>query len=351
MTFSDGLTGAVLIASPDGKVTYWSPAAAAELGWSDLEARQLGIQGLFSTAGEVLAATHTEGAPVLDPASRRVKVFLKSGRAALFESQIVPLADAGGCAYGHLYVLQPVESDGKAASKSGLSPVVQAVSIGRQVLHQLNNVFASIHSSLDLALGAKQRVDAESFLLQAQTSARKGALVVHELWTRGRELPAPAGAGGSSVESRVVGQTQHDASPSPESLEGSERVLVAEDDNSLRVLMRAVLTYRGYKVVEAVDGGDAVDKYRTDGPFDLVILDMAMPTLDGPEVLQQIRAQNASARALALSGTPFESEAELQDPVSRFDGFLNKPFRNIDLLKLVRRVLDHNRGADPRPAS
>jgi CheY-like chemotaxis protein len=68
---------------------------------------------------------------------------------------------------------------------------------------------------------------------------------------------------------------------------------------------------------------------------------MAMPRLDGPEALQQIRAQNASARALALSGTPFENGDEPQHPAGRFDGFLNKPFRNIDLLKLVRRILDH----------
>ena len=350
MTFCDGLTGAVLIASPDGQVTYWSPAAATELGWSDLEARNLGIRGLLLTGGEVPVAFPAGGAPGLDTAALRVKVFLKSGKVALYESQIVPLADAGGCAFGLLYVLRPVESGGKVGTTS-LSPAVQTVSIGRQVLHQLNNVFASIHSSLDLALGAKQHPDAESFLLQAQTSARKGALVVHELWMRGRDLPGPAGAGGSGGESKVAGQTEPVVSPSPESLEGSERVLVAEDDNSLRVLIRAVLTYRGYKVVEAVDGADAVDKYRTDGPFDLVILDMAMPTLGGPEALEQIRAQNASAHALALSGSPFESEDASQNSVGSFDGFLNKPFRNVDLLKLVRRVLDHKPETDPRPAS
>ena len=102
-----------MIASPDGEVTYWSPAAAAEFGWSEIEARELGIQGLFSTADEAPAALLPGEPPGLDTASRGVKVRLKSGKAVLFESQIVPLADAGGGSYGHLYVLRSVESSGR----------------------------------------------------------------------------------------------------------------------------------------------------------------------------------------------------------------------------------------------
>jgi len=338
MTFCDGLSGIVLIASPDGKVTYWSSAAAAEFGWSEVEARGLGIQGLFLAADEAPTATPPGRAPGLDNASHRVKVMLKSGRVALCESQIVSLADAGGCAYGHLYVLRPVESGGH----SDHSPVVQVGSTWRQVLHQLNNVFASIHSSLDLVLGSKKHPETESFLLQAQESARKGARVINELQLRGMQLPGVGERKGGDAGAKSAGHAEPVADPPPAALEGSECLLLAEDDNSLRVLMRAVLTYRGYKVVEAVDGADAVDKYRTGGPFDLVILDMAMPTLNGPQALQQIRVQNASARVVALSGAPFDSENEPRNSAAKFDGFLNKPFRNIDLLKLVRRILDHN---------
>ena len=341
MAFCDRFSGAVLIASPDGKVTYWSPAAAAEFGWSEIEARELGIQGLFSTADEAPAALLPGEPPGLDTASRGVKVRLKSGKAVLFESQIVPLADAGGGSYGHLYVLRPVENNGKATGHPGQAPAVPAGSTGQRALHQLNNIFASIHSSLDLALGAKLPAEVQSFLLQAQASARKGAQFVNDSWLRGWELPGLADPKTGDLEPKAAGHPEHLAEPSPESLEGSERVLVAEDDNSLRVLIRAMLTYRGYKVVEAVNGADAVSKYRTSGPFDLVILDMAMPKLDGAEALKQIRAQDSAARVLALSGTPFDSQVELKRSGAKFDGFLNKPFRNIDLLQVVRRILDH----------
>jgi CheY-like chemotaxis protein len=337
MMSCNGLSGAILIASPDGKVTYWSPAAATKFGWSETEARALGIQGLFSTA---------EGALGLDRASRGIEVRFKSGGAALFEAQIVSLADADGGAYGQLYVLRAMERGGQASDDSGGSPAIQGSATARQVLHQLNNVFASIHSSLDLALGTKQPPETESLLLQAQQSARKGAGIVNELWMRVREVPGLAEPKTGIADPKTAGHPAQLANKSPELLEGSERVLLAEDESSIRVLMRAVLTYRGYKVVEAVDGADAVNKYRVSGPFDLVILDMAMPKLGGREALEQIRAQDPTARALALSGTPFDKEDDPRNPAAKFDGILNKPFGNIELLQLVRRVLDHKRGAD-----
>ena len=340
MAFPHRFSGAVLIASPDGEVTYWSPAAAAEFGWSENEARGLGIRGLFSTAGESPDAIHPGGLPVLEAGSQQVQVTLKNGRAASFECQIVPMADAGGCVYGRLYVLQPVESSGEATGNSGHSPAVKAGSTWWQALHQLNNVFASIHSSLDLVLSGRERPEAESFLLQAQESARIGALIINELQLRSKELPGLAEPKCGDAKAKSVGDTEHIADPSPAALEGSERLLLAEDDKPMRTLIRAVLTYRGYEVIDAVDGEDAVNKYLANGPFDLVILDMDMPKLTGTEALQRIRAQDASARALALSGAHFDDEAQ-RNPAIRFNGLLNKPFRNIDLVKLVRRVLDH----------
>jgi CheY-like chemotaxis protein len=237
-----------------------------------------------------------------------------------------------------------VESNGKAADKSGHSPAVKAGSTWWQVLHQLNNVFATIHSSLDLALSGRQHSEAESFLLQAQESARKGALIINELQLRGKELPGITEPKSGDAKAKSAGEAEQTPDPSPAALEGSERLLVAEDDKPMRALIRAVLTYRGYEVIEAVDGEDAVNKYLENGPFDLVILDMDMPKLAGTEVLLRIRARDASARALALSGALFDDETA-RNPASRFNGLLNKPFRNIDLVKLVRRILDHTREA------
>jgi len=340
MPFPQQLFGAVLIASPDGEVTYWSPTATAEFGWSENEARGLGIRGLFSSAVKSPDALPPGGLPVPDAGSQQVPVTLKSGKAALFESQIVPIADVGGGVNGYLFVLSPAESGGKATGNSAPPPAVKAGSTWGQVLHQLNNVFAGIHSSLDLVLSARQRPEAESFLLQAQECARTGAHIINEFQLRSKELPGLAEPQGGGAKAKSFGDPEPIADPSPAALEGSERLLLAEDDTPMRTLIRAVLTYRGYEVIEAVDGEDAVNKHLANGPFDLVILDMDMPKLTGTEALQRIRAQDASARALALSGALFDDEAE-RNPAIRFNGRLNKPFRNIDLVKLVRRVLDH----------
>ena len=339
MAFCDRFSGAVLIASPDGKVTYWSPAAAAEFGWSDLEARELGIQGLFSTADEASAEILLGGAAGSDADFRRLKLRLKSGATALFDSQIMRLAHADGSAYGDLYILRLVQAGGTIGGSTGPSPALRALSAERQLLHDVNNALAAIYASLDLALSLKDPREIESFILRAQDGVR----ILSNLWARVKDFPGRVGPRTGDEHPEASGQPDHASDAQAEVLEGSERILVAEDDTSVRVLMRAVLTYRGYKVVEAVDGADAVNKYRTDGPFDLVLLDMSMPTLDGPQALEQIRAQNSAALVLALSGTPFDGQVEPKLPAAKFDGFLNKPFHNLELVKLARRVLDQSK--------
>ncbi len=106
------------------------------------------------------------------------------------------------------------------------------------------------------------------------------------------------------------------------------------------MLIEAVLGYRGYKVVGTSNGEEAVLKYQQEGPFDLVILDMQMPKLNGSGALAQIRAMNPAARALALSGLPFEQEGMTPKQAGGFDGQLSKPFDNDKLVKLVRQLLD-----------
>ena len=340
MAFCGSISSLALIVSPDGNVTCWSPAAATEFGWSEMELRGLGIQGLFSTAGESPHALSPGGS-----GSQQVKVLLKGERAAagerpaVYESQIVPMVDPGGCVCGHLHLLRPSESEGKVTANSVTSPAIKAGSTWSQVLHQLNNVFAGIHSSLDLVLSGSPPAEAESFLVQAQECARRGALIVNELQLRGKELQGLAEAKGSDAKVDSTGSAQPVADPPPADLEGSERLLLADDDNAVRTLIRAVLAYRGYEIIEAVDGEDALDKYLSNGPFDLVILDRDMPKFSGAEVLQRIRAHDPSARVLSLSGSVLRDEAG-QDPASPFNGLLSKPFHNMDLLKLVRRILD-----------
>jgi len=123
------------------------------------------------------------------------------------------------------------------------------------------------------------------------------------------------------------------------------RILVADDEDLVRMAVKAVLSFGGYEVAMAEHGADAVEKYREASPrFDLVVLDMHMPRLDGHGALLQIREIDPSARVVLLSGA-------LQEPpsggVSDFEGvaFLNKPFENDELLGLVRRMIEQPRAS------
>ncbi len=127
--------------------------------------------------------------------------------------------------------------------------------------------------------------------------------------------------------------------PDTKAMEGKERVLVVDDEELVRMVTKAVLAYRGYEVVEAEDGEDAVAKY-SEAPtsFDLILMDQHMPRLNGYDALQQIRRINPKARAIMLSGgmqEPGGGIGELADVA-----FLHKPYENQELLRVVRQLLD-----------
>jgi two-component system cell cycle sensor histidine kinase/response regulator CckA len=125
----------------------------------------------------------------------------------------------------------------------------------------------------------------------------------------------------------------------PKAMEGRERILVVDDEELVRMVTKAVLAYRGYQMVEAEDGADAVQKYSAaPGSFDLVLMDMHMPRLNGYDALLRIRELNPKVKAIVLSGG-------VHEPEERFGqmggvAFLHKPFENQELLRLVRQMLD-----------
>jgi CheY-like chemotaxis protein len=130
------------------------------------------------------------------------------------------------------------------------------------------------------------------------------------------------------------------AAPDPQLLGGRERILVVDDEELVRMVVKAILSYRGYDVIEAADGQAAVEAYRTaQPPVDLVLMDVHMPRLNGYDALRQIRALNPKARAVILSGGVHDGAS---DPLSGQSGvaFLHKPFENQELLQTVRKKLE-----------
>ena len=125
-------------------------------------------------------------------------------------------------------------------------------------------------------------------------------------------------------------------------LKGSETILLADDENSIRSVMIAALSYRGYKVLEAPDGEEAVKIYREFGKdVDLVLLDIQMPRLNGWDTMETILGINPKARVLLLSGgSPIEPKPGAAE---RAAGILLKPFQNVQLLRSIREALDEKK--------
>ena len=124
-----------------------------------------------------------------------------------------------------------------------------------------------------------------------------------------------------------------------------ERILVADDEELVRMAIKAILGFGGYEVAMAEHGADAVEKFRDASPrFDLVVLDMHMPRLDGHGALVRIREIDPNARVVLLSGALHDPASE---GVTEQEGvaFLHKPFENDELLGLVRQMLDSRRAA------
>ena len=109
------------------------------------------------------------------------------------------------------------------------------------------------------------------------------------------------------------------------------RILVVEDQESIREFARAVLTRAGHDVAVAVNGADAVAAVG-DARFDLILMDVHMPVMDGPTAVRQIRAikgPKSKVPIIAMSG-----DAQSRVPTG-MDGYVCKPFRKAGLLLQV----------------
>jgi CheY-like chemotaxis protein len=131
------------------------------------------------------------------------------------------------------------------------------------------------------------------------------------------------------------------AAPAPApSLKGRETILVAEDMDTIRRLTRAVLESEGYTVLVAEDGVAArrISENHT-GPIHLLLADIVMPSMNGPELAQQIKKGRNEVKVVYMSGYTDRGLDEIRQAVPGA-GFLHKPFTVAELKRKVREVLD-----------
>jgi PAS domain S-box-containing protein len=125
--------------------------------------------------------------------------------------------------------------------------------------------------------------------------------------------------------------------PDLERLQGSETILLVDDEEPIRTLGSNFLSQFGYLVITANSGEKALEIFR-DTPliFDLVIMDLGMPGMGGKKCLEQLKKLDPELKVVISSGYLLES-AELE---AQADGFINKPYHLRDMALKVRSILD-----------
>jgi two-component system response regulator AtoC len=115
------------------------------------------------------------------------------------------------------------------------------------------------------------------------------------------------------------------------------RLLLIDDEDTIRTLLANELAAHGYEVEEAASGQAGLEKI-AGARFDLVVLDIRMPEMDGLEVLKNIRAQNVALKVVMLTGVDELKIARDSLQLGAND-FMTKPFELKNLIACISRVL------------
>lgn len=128
---------------------------------------------------------------------------------------------------------------------------------------------------------------------------------------------------------------------------GNEVVLLAEDEESVRSLIRYLLEGQGYTVLVASCGSEALTLAQSySGQIDLLITDVVMPRMSGPQLAQELRKTRTGLRILYLSG--YADDSVFHHGLNEKEAaFLQKPFANSSLALKVRQVLDDKTSSQP----
>ncbi len=119
-----------------------------------------------------------------------------------------------------------------------------------------------------------------------------------------------------------------------------KHILIVDDEPQIRLMLKKLLEFEGYKVTEAFDGNQALQRYRDDPP-DLIITDLIMPEKEGLETMAELLKENPEVKIIAMSGggknkpVGYLHTAKLLGAVETFE----KPIRKEDLLEAIKKII------------
>ncbi len=210
--------------------------------------------------------------------------------------------------------------------------------LARSAAHDFNNLLTIINGYSQLMLdqfedNKELRLPLEQIHLAGQRASEITRRLLsskepHRQETEGQPPPIPEEAD----------QTDPDG-PIPESMGDGETLLVVEDEIEVRTYAAAALRRRGYRILEAQNGEDALRIAAShDGRIDLVLTDVVMPGVKGPELVARLRSSSSVTKVLYMSGYP-ETAVLQQARLEAGFAFLQKPFTSEILSAKVREVL------------
>jgi two-component system cell cycle sensor histidine kinase/response regulator CckA len=125
----------------------------------------------------------------------------------------------------------------------------------------------------------------------------------------------------------------------PRDLTGTGRVLLVEDEDAVRRFAVEALKSKGYDVLQASDGIEALDVMKANGNrVDIVVSDVIMPEMDGPTLLKELRKTNPKLKFIFVSGYPDDAFKNNLDPNSEY-AFLPKPYSLAQIAAVVKEQL------------
>ncbi|MBN2248051.1 MAG: response regulator [Coriobacteriia bacterium] len=118
------------------------------------------------------------------------------------------------------------------------------------------------------------------------------------------------------------------------------RILIADDEPHIRKLVSFTLSNRGHEIIQAEDGGQALEMARAEQP-DLILLDVMMPVMTGYDVLDRLKADEGTAAIPVIMLSAKSQRTEVEEGLTRgAEQYICKPFTPKDLVQQVNELLD-----------
>jgi DNA-binding response OmpR family regulator len=133
-------------------------------------------------------------------------------------------------------------------------------------------------------------------------------------------------------------------------MENQKRVVCVEDEPAMIDLIRLILSRKGYYVVGAMGGREGLDAIQREKP-DVVLLDLMMPDMDGWEVYQKLKANDATKNipVIVVTAKAQSIDKVLGLHIAKVDDYITKPFGPQDLLESVEKVIARRTSPDAEP--